>query len=515
MGWTASYQVVRETPLAPHEIVQLAALVRRHRKRAWDGEPFHLRVATTPRADRVIADGMNKLSMSRGSQDTELLKAAVGELHALLGGELRIGDDFGVLGRTPRPLEVPWGELVDVTTLVAPPPVELAASDGIAELIAKLVEITDDAQQKPVEERLAQQDGLALARLIYRDYAVLGRNHGVRTVLSAALDRVADPAMLVPEFLEVWRHPAGTYFYGDLPLPQRFAAAIARDPRVHEQLVADIAVALSEPSDRACRCANVALDLLAAGGHTRDVVSTIRQLRGRSLSFDQRGVFERAHQVLARTSDARVVATLLRFVGTARSFGMAARVVDGLVKLAPDRIRPHVTALARRGVHRRQCIGWLGTLGDPEGLVPALVARGSLPIEQRAIDVDLETRHDALREIHRRRDPATYVSLVLAELLDKFLRARTDFPGLPFSWHEWKDLLPPGDAKEGTSARKLKWYELVGKNLLGAQVIWPSVERILQRGGEAIAAEYPAELIELDAETLAALDREEATAFGF
>lgn len=516
MGWTVSYQVLRDRPLDQHEIVKLADLVRRQLKQPWDSESFHLAVATTPRADRVIADGMNKISMGQTSQDVELIKAAVSELHALLGGELRVSDDFQVLSKTPRPIHIAYGELVDVTTLVAAPPVEVAASDGIPELIAKMIEVSDYKLRKPIEERLAQHDPVEIARFIYRAYAQLGKDDGVRSALSAALGRVSDPSVLVPDFLAMWPHPTGTYFYGDMPKPTSFVTAIARDPRIIEQMIADVERTLRDPTEMPCRCAAAAIDILGAGGHVREIVDAIRKRRGRSLSTDERyTMFNHAHRVLASSNDPRVVPTLLRFVGTEKSFGAASRVMDGLVTLAPDRVRPYVVTLAKRGVHRRDCIKWLGQLGDPDGLIEPLTARANAPIEERAVDVDRDTRHSALREIHKRVDPSTYVSLVLAESLDKFLRARTDFPGLPFSWHDWRDKLPPGEAVEGTTAKKLKWYELVGKNLLGPQVIWPSVKVLQERGPAAVSPEYPSELLEFDAATVATLEREEADAFGF
>lgn len=515
MGWTVSYQVLRDRPLEPHEVVKLAELVRRQRKQPWDAEPFSLSVPTAPRADFVIATGLNKVSMGDGSSDRDLVMAAANELHALLGGELRVADDFRVLTRTAQPIHVPYAELVDVTTLVAAPPVEVARGDGIPELVAKLVECTDYKLTKPIEERLAQQDPVELARFVYRGYALLGKNGNVRSALSSALARLRDPSVVIPEFLAAWSNPNGTYFYGDMPKPTSFASAIARDPRVFAQMVADLELTLRDPSEMRCRCASSAIDILCAGGHTREIVAAIRARRGRTLATDEKyKVFAHAHTVLATSKDPRVVATLLRFIGTEKSFGSALRVVDGLVTLAPDRVRPYVMAFARRGVHRRKCIEWLRVLGDPEGLSAGLVARGNAPLEERAIDVDLDTRHDALREIHKRLDPSTYVSLVLAELLDKFLRARTDYPGLPFSWHEWRDKLPPGEAIEGTAAKKLKWYELVGKNWLGPQVIWPSVKVLMEQGPAAVAPGYPSELIELDAETIAALEREETAAFG-
>src|SRR6185312_10205432 len=116
MGWTVSYQVLRERPLDEAEVIKLAELVRRQQKLPWDSESFNLRVPKSPRADRVIADGWNKVSMGSTSNDVELVKAAVNEMHALLGGELRVSDDFRALSKTAPPIQVAYEELVAVTT---------------------------------------------------------------------------------------------------------------------------------------------------------------------------------------------------------------------------------------------------------------------------------------------------------------------------------------------------------------------------------------------------------------
>ena len=214
------------------------------------------------------------------------------------------------------------------------------------------------------------------------------------------------------------------------------------------------------------------------------------------------------HRFLGESSDPRVVPTLLHFFGTAKSFGPHRFVVDGLVKLAPERIRPHVLELARRGVHRTLCIEWLRALGGAEELVARLAAHGEAPIHDRAIDVDQDTRHQALKELADRKDPTTFVSLVHAYALDACLRERAHCGFLPFSWRSWKELVPE-EVLAGSTTQQLAWAEGEGKAILGEQTLWPQLAPIVERGPAKVAESYPAELIEFDASTLAALLAEE------
>src|SRR5688572_7687499 len=105
MGWTAYYQVLRATPLVDQEIVELAELMRRQRKQAWDAETFFIRVAKSSRSDQVIIDGWNKIS----EHDIPRLEIALGELTRIVGGELRVNDDYGAISKTAKPLVVEWG----------------------------------------------------------------------------------------------------------------------------------------------------------------------------------------------------------------------------------------------------------------------------------------------------------------------------------------------------------------------------------------------------------------------
>lgn len=505
MGWTAYYQVLRDAPLREDEIARVAELVRRQRKQPWDGEPFRVAIARVPRADRVIADGWNKLSMDDASSDTELLQAALDELTRLLGGELRVRDDFGALTKGKKPVDVPYGELVDPTELVAAPPVAVDSAD-ITSLLEALIATEDSEQRKDVLARLAASDALAVVRAIYADYPTLGRNYYVRDALRDALDRLPDPAQVAREFLAVWNAPSGTYYYGDMRLPQAFMAAIGAVPEVAAQLARDFgAIDNAGDDELPYRRAAAAAEVLIAAGQLRPVIETLRARRSAQGSWRLRSYgFDDPHRTLAELGDQRVVPTLLLFLGRAKKFGLEKFVMRGLVRLAPERARPHVLELAKRGVHRRECIEWLRALGGNDELADQLAARAQAPIQERAIDVDQETRHDALRELAGRKDRSMFTSLVLAEALDKRLRARTDYPGMPFSWRDWKGVIPD-ELFDATTEEKLEW----SKTALAAQDVWPEVAEILDAGAAKIAERYPNETLDFDEPTLAALEAEE------
>jgi len=92
------------------------------------------------------------------------------------------------------------------------------------------------------------------------------------------------------------------------------------------------------------------------------------------------------------------------------------------------------------------------------------------------------------------------------------VRARTDCGFLPFSWSSWKELVPE-EVLGGSTAQQLAWAEGEGKAILGTQTVWPQLAPIVERGAANVAESYPAELIEFDASTRAALLAEETAIF--
>lgn len=509
MGWTAYYQVVRETPLTETEIAQLGEFVRRQRKMAWDAEPFSLQIAQAQRPDRVIAAGWNKLAMSEDSNDGALLEDALDELAKLVGGELRVRDDFGAYTRGPQLVEMKYGELIDPEKLVAAKPV-VVRGDNVDALLTALVETDDGVQIDQLAASLAALPAHDVVVAIYGRYKEVSRNYHVRSALGDAQRRLADPKRVASAFLAAWRNPDGTYFYGDMPLDDAFVAGVGWVNEVVDQWVADVrAVMQPRPSDLVKRCGEVAIRCLARAGHTPILIGLIRTLRHMPRNHDlEYYLYLPAHRFLMEGKDPRAIPTLLYDIATARKHGWWTSSITTILELAPERVRPWAIELARRGVHRREAIQWMQMLGEHQ-LAADLTARGSAPLVERAVDVDRMTRHDALRELANQKDPAMFVSLVLAESLDKFLRARSEDNGRPFSWYDWKGIVE-GDAIDGTTAKKLEWYELVGKPRMPPQVIWPGVADVQTQGAAVVAARYPSEFLEVPAEQLAALEAEEA-----
>lgn len=509
MGWTAYYQVIRETPLTESEILTLAEFVRKQRRAPWDAEPFSLQIAQAARADRVIAAGWNKLAMSEQSSDGALLQHALDELAKLVGGELRVRDDFGAYTRGPQLVQLTYGELIDPEKLVAAKPVTVSGSD-VNSLLDALVATDDRAQQDQLRASLNALPAFDVATAIYVRYRELSRNYWVQSVLGDAQQRLADPASVAHVFLEAWRNPEGTYFYGDMRFEESFVIGLGRVPDVVAQWTTDIETALQpQQSDLVYRCAEVAIRSLALTGHIRPLLELVRSLRHKTRKSDvEYRLYVPAHRFLLERNDPRTIPTLLLYAAMARREGWWTRGVTTLAKLAPERIRPWATELARRGVHRTDAIQWMQLLGE-HTLAAELTARGSAPLTDRAVDVDRTTRHDALRELSKQKDPSTFVSLVLAESLDKYLRARSEDGSVSVDWYDWRDIIE-GDGREGTTAKKLKWYELVGKRRLPPQVIWPSVAEIEKVGAAVVAERYASEFLEVPANEIAALEAEEA-----
>jgi hypothetical protein len=74
MGWHIHYQFLRATPLTLDEIGKLAALNLKSATEVWDGSPFGVHVAETPRADHVLAEGTTQFPMGDHFDDSDRLE---------------------------------------------------------------------------------------------------------------------------------------------------------------------------------------------------------------------------------------------------------------------------------------------------------------------------------------------------------------------------------------------------------------------------------------------------------
>src|SRR5687767_2549643 len=132
MGWTVSYQFVRDTALTADERAALVKVAAAQDRRSYDGEGFGLAVARgTGGAGGVLATGASKLGGGLEDRDAaQIVEAINAALDALPGAELRLFDDYEVFGvedgrcsLTGVPtaeLVEDEGDLVAVRDLVAP-----------------------------------------------------------------------------------------------------------------------------------------------------------------------------------------------------------------------------------------------------------------------------------------------------------------------------------------------------------------------------------------------------------
>lgn len=576
MGWHLHYQLLRDTPLTADELAAVAALNLEAATTSWDGSPFGLMVAPAARADRVVAEGSTQLPLGE-SDDAERLDIMVVKAWTIVAGaELRIADDFGAFGwdpdrrsisgarRTPRPVDVVRGELVDPKTLteVPLPPVvdrvaallarvaagaEVAAADLDDEAIGALLTTLpaterDDPRREPIMALLARAEPDRVVAVGFARYAGLATCYEARSAIERAMARLARPVDLADAFLAVWRAGQGVYYYGDLPLTDRFRDAVAPLPAVVAQMIADVlAFEVSDHGDDlAGRRAEHAVAMLARGrtdAGLHALIALIDRWRGRPLPWRlELGVLDRAHEHLARHGDVRVFATLLHFLATmTKDHGCHRTALEALARLDPDRARPIVFAIDDLGALTPTVVIALTTIGGDDALARLralarhpdravwLGARRALeqagldpglepvppPPEELVTHPDRDTRHKALRELHDRKDRSLMLSLCAAEALDALLRARTDDSGLPFSWYGWDQVLPPEVPRMRADAR-LRWLLGDGAAAMGPQVRWPAIEPILATDAATVAASMPSLLYRLPADALAALRAEEA-----
>ena len=100
---------------------------------------------------------------------------------------------------------------------------------------------------------------------------------------------------------------------------------------------------------------------------------------------------------------------------------------------------------------------------------------------------------------------------MIAEVIDAELRRVTDYPGLPFSWWEWKGLLPE-DIIQGRPAQRAAWARSEAAAALGPQRILGPIAAVQDRPAAEVAAGYPPQHFHLDPAALAALLDAEARA---
>jgi hypothetical protein len=575
MGWTASYQLLRETPLSSDEIAAIAILNQEASTEPWQGESFSVAVAPGAREDRVIVSGWNKFPLGE-SEDPERLEGVLQRLRELVpGAELRVIDDFGYFKergkRQPEWIDVPSAELVDPASLAPPPPMPLPAAvvDLVAAERAGQAPVVSDAQQidalfmaltkiNPSDPRCTSIEcllGRAPAQLVSQvgleSYMDLSTYYHARAVLERALCRAEDLPALCEPFLEAWLRPEGVYYYGDMPLPDRFRDAMAAEPEVVAQMSADLnRIEQRLEEEVTYRCAEHAAAFLARGrtdAGLHALVSFVRRWRDcpRPWRLDV-GAFSAAHEHLAYHGDARAFATLLAYVGSMRSDSRCVRAaLSALVRIDPARASSYLLAMARAEVifptaiaRELPLLGLAITRADEQTEVilqlrrlsgyPApevrRLAREGLelldvpvnpeddaqpPPEQLILHPDREVRREAMYTLHARKDVSLFLSLAAAESVDAHLRERLGDSCLPFTWYGWDERLPK-DFLRVRSAGAFAWAQEHAAQLFGPQKILPAISPVLSAGPAAVAVTYPSQLFRLPSAELASLDLEEA-----
>ncbi len=562
MGVTAEYHFVRDAPLTADERAALAEFAATLNEEPWDAEAFRLEVArvNAHAPHGVVACGWMKLAASDESRDLDRLRAALEAISTRLGAELRVTDDLDALGGSMLPLvEVSRADFVDIATLAPTPPVKLTkklaalvAGNGVASdertIAQALRSLVGLGREHPIALALraliSRSAPVLVASAGLRGYGPLHRKESAWSVVHEAMKHVDDVAPVTPAFLAMWRAPRGIYWYHDLWMPVRLSAALAVEPVVETELLA----ALREADDAGAddeiiyRRAERAAMMLAQGRSDAGLGALLSMLRGTRTAGKPRShryhVRIPALRALAGTDDARCFATFVLELDRMSSLGNPyGDLVPAIARIDATRARPIVLELARRSILPDATIAALAVLGQHDrhacrALAAFLVhpnpavskgARATLDVMGESVNTDamtepdpeelvthpdLETRHRALETIANRRDRSTCVSLMAAELLDATLRQHIDYPVLPFSWHDWKDVLPRQVRYLGARAR-LAWALDEGKTQLGPQVVFDAVRPVLERGVTAVAAEYPSPLFRLADADRGALEMEE------
>ena len=560
MGLTVQYHFMREAPLTADERKWLAELAAMLNEEPWDAEAFHLEVARGEPPDRVVACGGMKLAASDESSDVQRLSAALEVVRARLGAELRVTDDLGVLGGSAVSLvQVSRDDFVDVATFAPPPTVKLtkklaalAASDGVvadertmAQALRALAAL-DRKHPTAVALRalLARSAPVLVVSAGLRGYGALHRKQSAWDAVHEAMKHVHDVTPIVLGFLAMWRSPKGVYWYHDLWMPPRLSAALAAQPVVETELRAALREVDGAGGDDEIvyRRAERAATMLAHGRSDAGLGALLWMLRGtrttRKPHSHQYHVRIPALRALADNDDARCFATFVLELDRMNTLGQPYDdLVPALARIDAARARPIVLELPRRSILADAVIEALAVLGkndhDARGVLAAFLAHPNPavwkrarerltalgePVESTAIvepapeelvtHPDLETRHRALKTIADRRDRSTCVSLMAAELLDAMLRQQIDYRGMPFSWHDWKDVLPQQVRNLGARAR-LAWARDEGQAQLGPQVVFDAVRPVLERGAASVAADYPSPLFRLADADRAAFEAEE------
>jgi hypothetical protein len=574
MGWSVGYQVIRERGFDDAQLAQLAALVREINETPWDAEVFRLMIDDAL-VGGVAAWGVIKLAMTAESEDGGRICEALTRLQELLpDDQVCAEDDHDTLGWSAayhrfelgagerRPLLEHGGAGRSVLELVPPeapryPPALAAALASLAgpgldrsvrrneAMISKA--LTALSQPECEAERLSRLLGAcdpdAVARVGLKRYPAIAHRYHAVAALGVAFDNATDVAALAPLFLEAWRKPRGTYYYGDFPLRGAFASALAAQPAVRDRLIADLDDVESDraDSDLTRRCAERAAMLLGASGDPiaiRRLVAVLRRWRGVALTFTIRSyVLLPAIEALGRhPHPAAAPSLLLALVGSVGWSNAERFAMVGAARARPDLAAPVIQAALEQGVQLEGALAAAEELGPGARPLIAMIEpylqypvmgirrrasetlgalRGTAPAIDETIDPEQfvlhredEARCDALRAIYRRKDPALLRSLVVGLTIHDALRRQTDYSTVPFWWSDLADL--PEEVRRAPSDARLAWVRDHADAMFGPQRILAPIAEVLHQPIADIIAAYGSRRLQLDGATQAVLVAEEA-----
>jgi hypothetical protein len=570
MGWTVSYQLVRDAALTDDERDALVKLVNAEDRRGYDAEGFRLAVARLPGAVGVLACGMSKLGGGLEDRDARQMVAAINAAHAVLpGSELRLSDDLEVFGIEDGRCSltgVPTAELVeDVGELVAvreltaatvPEPLagllaRLARGEPLpaqtAALDARLIKLAfatiktlkyDDPSCEPIKGLLRRVPRDRLIERGFKDLKTILNNPAI-SVFYDAVDAVDDVAPLVTGFLTIWRKPAGLYWYGDLGFSQRTWDQLARDPRVIAQMTADLEAVTLEADEMVHRRAERSARVLARSGDPealRAVIGLVRRWRldrlpmlleyharnGAIRALCEHGgaagyatvalEIERERSVQRRGDLARGLARL----DSARAAPIVARLIDGtgghldLARAAASIGGADGAAMLARiaALPLARLHDWIPRLCRDHGIEPPPLPPLP-PDEERVVHPVEEVRDEALEALIERRERGLFVALVWAEALHRALQARERGSSSAPGWKGWEDLLPE-KIRRTTTVKQLAWAAGDGAKVLGPQTSIAALVPVQQAGLPVTLAAFPPALFRFSDDERAGLLAEEA-----
>lgn len=539
MGWTVTYQFVRDERASDAELGALSAVVAEANAQDWDAEQVDLGIAAAGATTTVIAEGTTKLAMSLDESDdaTQIVDAINAMLAVLPGASLRVEDDFGAFGADKHGRCSLEGEPTE-------PPLDIAAGDLVS--LEQLASAEAPPQRPDIEAQLDSLPVVERARVGLSRYRAAANQHDERRYILACVEqavRAGETESLVEPFLEAWRNPKGLYFYGDLYFDDATTAALGAVDAVRDQMACDVTETETAEGDSemAFRRAEAAVRFLVLSGDPVALAQLLdlqRRYRDTEVPWRLRSfVLDATIQQLARHPQPAALATLMLAAATGDpTSGVVTAALRGVARVDGERTIPLIECFIAERVSMAEMTEALADadtprarellrelLAYPERVVRNTAARalaasgesvGSLPSppppEQCLRHADENVRRQAIETLLERRDRALFVSLALADALSAELQCRRYGGYSTASFDTWSDILPE-QLLYGSLQERLAWATGEGAGVLGPQTILGDLVAVREQGVKAVADTQPPLHLDLDLD-VAALRAEETAA---